>query len=69
MFSEPGKPRSTSVVNSTDRDPPLAAVKEKLAGLTLTRFKCFPLAKANEMISTVEPESHNSEVVPSCLPC
>ena len=60
---------STSVVKSTDRDPPFAAVSEKFAGLTLIRFRFFPLAKASDTISTVEPESANSEVVPSCLPC
>ena len=56
LLSVPGKQMSTSVVKSTDRDPPFAAVSEKFAGLTLIRFRFFPLAKASNTISTVEPE-------------
>ena len=53
---------SKSVVKFTDKSPPFAAVREKLAGSTLIRVRFLALANANEIISTVLPESANNEV-------
>ena len=66
--SEFGNSRSISVVNSTERNPPLAADSEKLAELTLTNSNCFSWAKDKETIFTVLPLSHSSGDVPKCLP-